>query len=223
MSSGTYQKETRIWAKKLPRAVIAVIDYRLAPGARYPNQIDDVWQAYFWLVYNCKGYLGFDPKHILFGGDSAGGNLSLACTVMSIQREFRRPDGHILIYPAVCCSNQEFWPSLLMSLDDYILPTQFLNLSVCSYAPKGMLYNKDVQHCEYLSPALYASDDVVRQFPRTILIVGTCDPFKDDIYRLMDRMLQVGMSDVVIKEFRMLSHGFMSQNPEGPGLVELVE
>ena len=105
MSSGTYQKESRIWAKQYPNAVIAVLDYRLAPGARYPSQIDDVWQAYFWLVNNCEDYLGFEPKNILFGGDSAGGNLLLATTVMAIQRNFKRPDGLLMIYPAVCCSD----------------------------------------------------------------------------------------------------------------------
>lgn len=190
--------------------MIAVLDYRLAPGARYPSQIDDVWQAYFWLVNNCEDYLGFEPKNIIFGGDSAGGNLLLATTVMAIQRNFKRPDGLLLIYPAVCCSDQEFWPSLLLSLDDYILPAQFLNLSVCSYAPKGMLYNREVQQCEYLSPAIYTKDEVLRQFPKTIFTVGSFDPFKDDIYRFMDRMLQQGVHDVSIREFRMLGHGFLS-------------
>lgn len=137
---------------------------------------------------------------------------------MAIQRDFRRPDGLLLIYPAVNCSDHEFWPSLLLSLDDLILPAQFLNLSVCSYAPKGMLYNREVQQSEYLSPAIYTRNEVLALFPKTILVVGSCDPFKDDIYRFMDRLLQADAADVSLKEYRMLTHGFLSQNPEGPGI-----
>ena len=87
---------------------------------------------------------------------------------------------------------------------------------MCSYAPKGTLHNREVQQSEYLSPAIYTKDEVLRQFPKTIFTVGSCDPFKDDIYRFMDRMLQQGVKDVSMREFRMLSHGFLSQNPEGP-------
>ena len=47
-------------------------------------------------------------------------------------------------YPAVNCCNSQFWPSLLLSLDDLILAAQFLHLSVCSYAPKGKLYDPEV-------------------------------------------------------------------------------
>jgi len=43
-----------------------------------------VWQAYFWLVLNCKDYFGFEPKKIIIIGDSAGGNLALSITTMAI-------------------------------------------------------------------------------------------------------------------------------------------
>jgi len=80
-----------------------------------------------------------------------------------------------------------------------------------------------VQKCEYLSPALYTKDKVLAQFPRIIFTVGSLDPFKDDIYRFMDRLLQAGAKDVTMKEFRMLSHGFLSHDLEGPGIDEVTD
>ena len=80
-----------------------------------------------------------------------------------------------------------------------------------------MLYNKDVQESEYLSPGIFVDDDVLKKFPQTMFVVGSQDPFKDDIYRFMDRMLEIGVEDVVMKEFRMLSHGFLGYNPEIQG------
>lgn len=43
MSSGSYMMYTRTWAQQNPRAVICSLEYQLAPGARWPDQIDDVW------------------------------------------------------------------------------------------------------------------------------------------------------------------------------------
>jgi hormone-sensitive lipase len=84
MSSGSHQNYTRSWAKSLPNAVVCSLDYRLAPESRFPNQLDDIWQAYYWLVVNAKTILGREPRKIILAGDSAGGNLILALTVMAI-------------------------------------------------------------------------------------------------------------------------------------------
>jgi acetyl esterase/lipase len=84
MSSGSHLNYTKIWAKMIKRAIICSIDYRLAPKSRFPCQLEDVWQAYFWLVINCKDYFGFTPKRVIVVGDSAGGNLALSITSMAI-------------------------------------------------------------------------------------------------------------------------------------------
>jgi acetyl esterase/lipase len=54
-------------------------DYRLAPEHRYPSQLEDslrVWRALL------RG--GLDPAQMAIGGDSAGGNLSVA-TMLSLR------------------------------------------------------------------------------------------------------------------------------------------
>ena len=43
MTSGCYQDYTRTWANQNPRAVVCSLDYRLAPAARWPMQVDDCW------------------------------------------------------------------------------------------------------------------------------------------------------------------------------------
>ena len=42
---------------------------------------------------------GAKPKKIVLVGDSAGGNLVAALTVLAIQRKYRVPDGIQLVYP----------------------------------------------------------------------------------------------------------------------------
>ena len=74
------------------RAVVP--DYRLAPEHQYPSQLDDslrVWQA---LVAG-----GIDPASVAIGGDSAGGNLSMATLLALRDRDAPLPAACFLISP----------------------------------------------------------------------------------------------------------------------------
>lgn len=77
-----------------------------------------MWQTYYWLIRNSESVFGIKPNKILLVGDSAGGNLVAACTIMAINRGFRVPDGLVLCYPALSLSKLRFTPSLLLSIDD---------------------------------------------------------------------------------------------------------
>lgn len=77
--------------------------------------------------------MGIEIEKIVVIGDSAGGNLVAALTVMAIERNYRVPDGLILCYPALNLSKRHFTPSLLLSLDDPILPYPFLKMCMNSY------------------------------------------------------------------------------------------
>jgi epsilon-lactone hydrolase len=68
----TYAAMLARWAKHL-KARVLMVDYRLAPEHRYPAGADDCETAYHWLLAQ-----GIDSKQIVIGGDSAGGNLTLA-------------------------------------------------------------------------------------------------------------------------------------------------
>jgi acetyl esterase len=79
-------------------ALVASVDYRLAPEHGFPAAVDDALAAVRWLAAHA-GELGGDPERLAVAGDSAGGNLA---TVVA-----RRLRGEIalrhqaLIYP-VC-------------------------------------------------------------------------------------------------------------------------
>lgn len=60
------------WCRRLGARAL-MVDYRLAPEHPFPAAPDDCHAAYRWLLAQ-----GHDPCNIVFGGDSAGGNLVLA-------------------------------------------------------------------------------------------------------------------------------------------------
>lgn len=55
---------------------VLVPEYRLAPEHRFPAAVDDAMQAWRWLL--SQGYSG---NAMIIAGDSAGGGLTLACTL----------------------------------------------------------------------------------------------------------------------------------------------
>lgn len=81
------------------RFMVASVDYRLAPEHKFPAGLEDCIAAVGWIAAH-GGAWGIDPARLAIGGDSAGGNLSLA-TLLSL-RDAREdlPRGGLLIYGA---------------------------------------------------------------------------------------------------------------------------
>lgn len=77
------------------RMSVLSVDYRLAPENPFPAALEDCTKAYLWLLSK-----GFKPSDIVIGGDSAGGNLTLA-TLLNLRDEgVPLPKGGICISPS---------------------------------------------------------------------------------------------------------------------------
>ena len=216
MNSKSHQNYTRKWAIETDTPVLSV-DYRLAPQHRFPDALDDCWQAYMWLLQYAKKYLGITPGKIIIAGDSAGGDLALGVVLRSIQTFQRIPDGLLLSYPVVSLDTESFTPSLSYSLEDpvihYSLP-QFIN--------SVYLHSSETPSSDPLISPLLAETGDLEQFPPTRLIVCALDPLLDNALRFADRLLGVCVN-VKVARFEGLMHGQLNWDAPWLGVQEARE
>ena len=80
--------------------IVVSVEYRLAPEYPFPTGLEDCYAAAK-AVYTNKFILNVHPDDITIIGDSAGGNLAAAVSLLAKERGEFMPRQQILIYPAV--------------------------------------------------------------------------------------------------------------------------
>ena len=83
--------------------VVVSVDYRLAPETKFPGPADDCYAATQWAVQHASQING-DPDRIAVGGDSAGGNLAAAVSLMARDRRGPSLAFQLLVYPVTHCN-----------------------------------------------------------------------------------------------------------------------
>lgn len=93
-SPRTHRSITRYLAAETG-ALVLVPDYRLAPEAVFPAQLDDCVACYRQLLKE-----GFSPDRIAIAGDSAGGNLTFMTAVAAMKAGMPAPASLVMMSPA---------------------------------------------------------------------------------------------------------------------------
>jgi acetyl esterase len=152
-------------ARELAGAGLAVasVGYRLAPEHPWPAAPEDVFEALSWLG---AADLGFAPKSVSIGGESAGANLAAVVSLMARDRGGPRLVAQWLDVPAV---------DLRLPADGSV--EQFgtgFGLEVSQLPMMAAWYADDLDH-PYVSPA--RAD--LAGLPPTIVTTAECDPLRD--------------------------------------------
>jgi acetyl esterase len=79
-------------------AVVVFVDYDRSPEARYPVAIEQAYAAACYVVDHGAG-LRIDPSRLAVVGDSVGGNMAAALTLMARERRGPKIAFQVLFYP----------------------------------------------------------------------------------------------------------------------------
>jgi len=93
----TYDASARALSN-VANAIVVSVEYRKAPEHRFPAAHEDAYAAYDWVRKHGRDING-DPSMVAVAGESAGGNLAGAVSLIARQRKQALPVHQILIYP----------------------------------------------------------------------------------------------------------------------------
>ncbi len=93
----TYNASAQALAEQVGAVVVSVA-YRQAPEYKFPTAHNDSFAAYEWVLNNAGSIKG-DPKNVALVGESAGGNLAAAVSLMARDKGIALPKHQVLVYP----------------------------------------------------------------------------------------------------------------------------
>jgi acetyl esterase len=187
----------RAIANSVP-CVVASVDYRLAPEAKFPAAVEDSYAALEWIAANA-GELGIDAGRIAVGGDSAGGNLAAVISLMARDRKGPKLVYQVLIYPAT--DMRMVAPSMEENSEGPLLTKAAMAWFIEHYL-RG---EKD--KLDPLASPLLAAD--LTGLPAAFILTAECDPLRDEGEDYGQKLKSAGVP-VEVKRYAGMPHGFFS-------------
>ncbi len=170
----------RILAAKMAMATgfsVVSFEYRLAPENKWPAPIEDGQK-----VWNRLLEEGFDAKHILMAGDSAGGNLVLCLSQRLISAKENGPRALLLFSP---------WTDMTASSKSYTTYQTKDPILTHSYVVgvREAFIGSDVDAAD----ACYSPiNGDFTDFPPTLVMVGKNEILLDDSVNLQKKIISAG-------------------------------
>lgn len=200
-SIDNYDRVCARMAKDTEQIVVSV-EYRLAPENKFPDGLYDCYAAAKAIFMN-ESILNVSPDRITLIGDSAGGNLTAALSLLARDRGEFMPRRQILIYPAVNNDYSETSPfaSVHENGTDYLLTTGKMR----DYMSLYMRTEEDLKN-PYFAPL--TAEDLSRQ-PKTLILTAEFDPLRDEGEAYGERLREAG-NEVEIHRIKDALHGFFA-------------
>lgn len=183
--------------------IVVSVDYRLAPENPFPLPLEDCYAALKWFYKNA-GKLGADPSRIAVAGNSAGGGLTAALSLLARDRKGPSIAFQMPLYPMI--DDRNTTPSSNEIVDEKVWNRQVNIKAWRMYL--GADTKGDVS--PYAAPAR-ATD--LSGLPPTYTCIGDLDPFRDETINYVARLRQAG----VPTEFHLYPgcfHGFDVNTPQ---------
>ncbi|SHM35016.1 alpha/beta hydrolase [Actinacidiphila paucisporea] len=184
--------------------LVVSVGYRLAPENPFPAAVHDCHAALRWVAAHADE-IGGDPARLAVGGDSAGGNLAAAVTLLARDRGRTALAGQLLVYP-----NTDQLAGAAPTGDgegdgDSADPYLFNHHSVAWYARHYLRDPADA--ADPLASPLRAAD--LSGLPPALVITAEYDPLRDQGEAYARRLAEAGVP-VEATCYPGMAHGFFA-------------
>ena len=177
-------------------AVVVSAHYRQAPEHKFPAAHDDVLAAYKWVLEHAKELNG-DSNKIALVGESAGGNMAAAVSVMAREHQMQMPVYQALVYP--------------IADDNVDTPSYIENANAKPLNRAGMQWffkqylNSPTDGKNHLISLL--SEKNLKGLPPTTIITAQIDPLRSEGKAYADLLQKAGIP-VRYKNYEGVTHEF---------------
>ncbi len=197
-------------------AALVFVNYTPSPEAKYPLPIEQAYAATKWIKENGQT-INLDPSHLAVAGDSVGGNMAAATTLLAKKRDGALGiDYQLLFYPATDANFDT--ASYNAFQDGYFLTREAMKWFWDNYT------TTQTNRKEPTVSPLQASIDELRDLPPALIINGEFDVLREEgeafAHKLIDARVEVkGVRyHGTIHDFVMLNP--ISDTPAARGAIE---
>ncbi len=201
-NSGTHDRLVRELAVGV-NAAIVFVEYTRSPEARYPVALEQGYAVARWIVKN-GAKESLDAQRLAVAGDSVGGNMATALTLLAKQRGDVSFVQQSLYYPVTdagqnTASYKEF-------ADGPFLTAKGMAWFWDAYLP-------DVKkRSEITVSPLRASLEDLAGLPPAFVIVDENDVLRDEGEAYARRLIEAGVPTTIVR-YDAIHHDFMMLNP----------
>jgi len=175
-------------------AVVISAHYRQGPEDKFPAAHEDAFAAYQWVLANTASLKG-DGRGVAVVGESAGGNLANAVSMMARDQHVQLPIYQVLVYPVAGSD---------MSTPPYIANA---NAKPLSKAMMRWFFDNAATPADGNDPRLIPLEANLAGLPPTTIITAQIDPLQSEGEMLADKLKGAGVK-VNYKNYRGVTHEF---------------
>lgn len=178
------------------------VEYTPLPAAKFPTQLDESYAVLKWIAEHASEF-GADGSRIAIAGNSVGGNMSAALTLMAKDRKGPKISYQVLLIPATdasvdTASYHEFGTGRFLARD-------FMKYGWDLYAPDAKTRDNP-----YVSP-LRATSEQLKGLPPALVITAENDPLRDEGEAYARKLKEAGV-DVAAVRYNGVIHDFVLLN-----------
>jgi acetyl esterase len=184
-------------------AVVAFVEYSLAPEAKYPVQIEQCYAVAKWIRKHGEAN-EFDATRVAVAGDSAGGNMAAVLSIVAKQRGDAQFIHQSLYYPMTDAKAEES-ESMRLYKDGPYGSAEGLEWFWSSYL------EEDELRSEITVSPLQATLTDLEGLPPALVIVDQNDVLRDQGEAYADKLRDAGVPTTSVR-FNGTIHDFMRLN-----------
>ena len=183
-------------------AAVVFPNYSLSPEAQYPTAIEESYAALEWIGEH-GAEKDLDGSRIAIVGDSVGGNMTAAVTLMAKERSGPELRAQVLFYPVTDASFDT--DSYHQFAEGYFLRRDAMQWFWDQYT------TDEAQRDEITASPLRATSEQLAGLPKALVITGEADVLRDEGEAYGRKLRQAGV-DVTATRYEGVIHDFVMLN-----------